>query len=363
MDIRTRLALALVSISLLSMLVLGTVAYETAAALLREVSERQLDALAESKQRDLEKVIEGWRERVELIRSRTRLRELLALNAVEEDEAIREEMALILADARDSVQSVDRITIFDIQGQPLATAGSRDVAIGFEGSAVSRPNEVHYTETVMLDRGRVFIRFHAAMQFNERIVGAIEAVFDGDDLLSIAQDYSGLGESGETLIVMRSGGVASGQALALTPLRHDPNLHQLDLAKSPHLVSALGRGDEVFRSGIRDYRGENIWCATRALPGVNWGLIVKIDSAEESKRADLLRTQLIDLGLALGAIAILGGSLLGFWLGRPLLELKDIVERIRNGERGLRAEVKSSDEVGFLADALNDLLDELQAPR
>ncbi len=63
MDIRTKLALALVAISLVSMLVLGSFAYQTTAELLRQVSERQLDALAESKQRDLEKVIEGWRDR------------------------------------------------------------------------------------------------------------------------------------------------------------------------------------------------------------------------------------------------------------------------------------------------------------
>ena len=74
MDIRTKLALALVSVSLLSMLALGTFAYQATSALLREVSERQLDALAESKQRDLEKVVVAWRDRVELIRSRRRER-------------------------------------------------------------------------------------------------------------------------------------------------------------------------------------------------------------------------------------------------------------------------------------------------
>ena len=68
MDIRTKLALALVSVSLLSMLFVGSFAYQTAAERLRQVSERQLDALAESKRSDLNKVLEGWRDRVELVR-------------------------------------------------------------------------------------------------------------------------------------------------------------------------------------------------------------------------------------------------------------------------------------------------------
>jgi len=47
------------------MLFVGSFAYQTAAERLRQVSERQLDALAESKRSDLNKVLEGWRDRVE----------------------------------------------------------------------------------------------------------------------------------------------------------------------------------------------------------------------------------------------------------------------------------------------------------
>ena len=65
MDIRTKLALALVSVSLLSMLIIDSFAYQTAAEPLQQVSEQQLDALAESKRSDLNKVLEGWRDRVE----------------------------------------------------------------------------------------------------------------------------------------------------------------------------------------------------------------------------------------------------------------------------------------------------------
>ena len=66
---------------------------------------------------------------------------------------------------------------------------------------------------------------------------------------------------------------------------------------------------------------------------------------------------MIDLGLALGAFAILAGTLLGLWLGRPIRDLKQVVERIREGENDLRAEVEFQDEVGFLAEAINELLD------
>ncbi len=60
MDIRTRLSLVLVAVSLVSMALLGTFAYITSADLLQEISLRQLDALAESKKRDLNKVYASW---------------------------------------------------------------------------------------------------------------------------------------------------------------------------------------------------------------------------------------------------------------------------------------------------------------
>lgn len=363
MDIRTKLALALVSMSLISMLVLGTFAYQTAAELLWQVSERQLDALAESKQHDLEKVIQGWRDRVELIRSRTRLRELLARTASEDDPKIRAEMHRIVTDAVGSIQNVDRVTIFDVQGEPLVTVGSTNVDVQLKSIAVESPDAVHYGGTVILGRDRVFVRFHAAMQRGEKVIGAVETIFEAEDLLTVAHDYAGLGESGETLIVMRPAGIPSGPALVLTTLRHDPDLRELGLDEAPYLIAALDGDDEVFRSGIRDYRGADIWCATRTLPNVDWGLVVKIDSAEEARRLDLFRSQMVDLGLALGAVGILAGTFLGFRLGRPLLDLKDMVGRIRAGERHLRADANSSDEIGFLAEALNDLFDEHQPPR
>ena len=50
--------------SLVSMALLGTFAYFTSANLLQEISLRQLDALAESKKRDLTKVYESWEDKV-----------------------------------------------------------------------------------------------------------------------------------------------------------------------------------------------------------------------------------------------------------------------------------------------------------
>ena len=359
MDIRTKLALSLVSMSLFSMLVIGTFAYQTASELLRQASERQLDALAEGKRLDIEKVIDGWRDRVQLIRSRTRLRTLVARGVGDDDEAMRVEIRRILDDAIASVKSVDRVTIFDTDGKPIASAGTSEVASTLDASVFEHPDAVLYGGVTLLDPDRIVVRFFSLLELDGAMIGAMEVTIDGEDLRRVTQNYTGLGETGESLVVMRD---PSGGALVLSSLRHDRLRRRIGFEGSPYLVAALDGTEGVFGENVQDYRGIDVWGATRTLPDVAWGIVVKMDRAEESLRADWLRDQLVDLGLALGAVAILGGTFLGFRLGRPLRGLTEVVERIRAGERTLRADTTAPDEVGFLAEALNDLLDEHPPP-
>ena len=123
MNIRTKLALALVTASLASMAALGYFAYVSSAELLSQISERQLDALAESRKRDLERVVDGWRENVRLIRSRTRLREALRAYGETHDPALRRDVDRIVADVMNFGESLRRVTIFDTEGERVGGTG------------------------------------------------------------------------------------------------------------------------------------------------------------------------------------------------------------------------------------------------
>lgn len=358
MDIRTKLALALVSISLFSMLLLGGFAYRVSSDLLQDISERQLDALAESKKQDLLNIVSSWEDDVRLIRSRTQLRIRLRDHQVQHSDAALEDMQRIVEDAQLSTAHVQRIALFDRNANVVALAGHATpppLALTDLTDTVIR-----YSGFVIAD-GSPDVIFRAAVELDEELLGSIEVVFGGARLAAVAGNYRGLGDNGETMIVATT---PQGQRILLHPLRHATVVKPVLTAA--YVQAAVDGREETFISGIRDYRGEPVWAATRFVPDTRWGLVVKMDTAEESGPLRKLRSDMIDLALALGAFAVVGGTLLGFYLARPIRDLAQVIERARCGEMSVRAEAGSDDEIGLLARTINNYLDEFgpgQNPR
>lgn len=353
MDIRTRLTLALVSVALVSMFLLGTFAYYVASNMLQDITERQLDALAESKKQDLEQVIAGWRNHVRLIRSRTQLRIQLKEWQKKDRPEILDQIRRILADAQESTEYVQRITLFDSNGREIAAAGT---AIRNAVALVNpNPSIVDYAGFYIgIDR-RPKVVFNSGLELNEESVGSIEVIIDVTNVEAIAKNYRGLGDTGETMIIGRD---QFGTLVLLHALRHLDM--QPDWQPPPDYIQAAVTGvARTYTEDVTDYREQEVWAATRYLPDVNWGLVVKVDAEEETERARELREDMIDLGLALGAFAVVGGTMLGFYLARPIRDLAQAVERIKLGEHSLRLDDSADDEVGLLAMALNELLDQL----
>lgn len=365
MDLRTKLVFALVGATLGAMLALGAAAYSEAGRMLREAALGQLDALAESRRDDLENATRGWGERAQLIGSRTQLRRSLAGYARTGDPAERDRMSRILADARQSVASVRSLVVLDTRGRAVASAGAPeegDLVPPEEPDPMGGSTDTGPPRLVGLriqPGGALQVVYRLELRVEGEGVGWLVARFDGEDLLAIARDYTGLGETGETLIVEAAGD----SARVLHPTRHAGLEAGAYLPTSPGNPSrlAVSKRDTLLWRDARDYRGEAVWAATRFLDGPGWGIVVKVDASEERGPILALRERMVRLALSLAAFAILAGILLGLHLSRPLHELADVANRIRQGEMDARAPVRAEDEVGMLARTFNRMADVLTA--
>jgi len=363
MDLKTKLAFALVSASLLSMAALGYFTHLSAEDLFLEDSRRQLNALAESRKNEIDGFFSRWNEEVYGLVGRIQSAQLTRRQLDTRDATSMESIARILREVEASSGSLRRVTLFDVQGNAL---------LGTEGAELEAIATVPEDDVVFSgiqeepDRSTSVV-LHAWLTLNEERVGLVEAVFDTDSLDRLVGYTPGIGETGETSLVVptrrdRTDPSANDDAYFLMGSLSDGvegKSARRSLAEAPTATSAALRGEEQVFAGVVDHRGHEVIAATRFLPGPGWGLVVKVDSAEARQRPDRLLANMRDLGVSLAAFATLGGILFGLHLGRPIHNLRQKVDRIRHGELGLRLDVQGEDEVAFLAQSLNEFMDQL----
>lgn len=186
---------------------------------------------------------------------------------------------------------------------------------------------------------------------------SVTAVLVGDINLAafdkLLQDRTGMGETGETLLVNRD-------LLALNELRWRDNapLRLKIGATTPAGLAALG-GNGIVEAD--DYRGVPVLAAYAYLPATGWGFVAKQDLVEiHAPAASFLRTLTL---LALACLAVAAGlaTLLAGNLVRPLTRLQATAEAIRAGQFTARNPTDRTDELGNLARSFNDMADRVQS--
>jgi PAS domain S-box-containing protein len=228
-----------------------------------------------------------------------------------------------------------------------------------EASPAPPVRGIEYLGATLTAPGTVRVAFAAELVLGEERVGSLVAVLAAGELVDLTGHYHGLGETGETMIVMDG----EPGPVVLHPVRHfeetPASLAVADGAEDP-VMRALAGNEGVFWEGTRDYRGVPVWAATRYITDTGWGLVVKVDDAEERAIITAFRGQLTRLALTLSAFAILVGTILGLRFAKPIHDLATVADDIRGGSMSARAAVDREDEVGLLARTFNEMADELE---
>lgn len=180
------------------------------------------------------------------------------------------------------------------------------------------------------------------------------------DIEEIAYDYSGLGETGETLIARRDTG---GFAVSVISSRFNANAAQtpvaLSLTSEPITQAVLGNEMTFKRSN--DYRQREVVATTRYVSSGGWGLVVKMDRDEALAPAILFRTYL----LYIAAVSLLVVSIISLYEARaltsPIMLLTRSVQRIAGGSFDEKVPIRTHDELGILASFVNSMATKLKS--
>jgi methyl-accepting chemotaxis protein len=130
---------------------------------------------------------------------------------------------------------------------------------------------------------------------------------------------------------------------AYSALPTEPGVHEVRIADRDYLVSsAESRGKGRF-----------------ANPG--WRFHLLISSSVSFAAVTRLRERMLTAGALIVAVAVVVGTLLARSISGPVVSLSRVICKVRDsGDFSLRADTRANDEVGTCAQALNELLQNLQ---
>ncbi len=268
-----------------------------------------LTAVADAHASQLSRMLHLYGENVNLVKSRTKLRRLVAAGRFGEHDGDRRFARRILADALASSDSFVSLTVVD-------TAGNR-VTAAEHGAAERAANSPSLPPADVLPEGRA-PRFEAWLADGSvDLLGRAQLHLDGAaigwlfadiKLTAIADEIGrgGFGGTGEVVLGMRD---AEGHARFVTGIRQMSEAAARTLATSKGhgtpMIHALNGENVVLRDGAADYDGTPVIAVTRHIPELGWGLVAKIDRAEVLGRIATIKYVLIAFGgfLALAATA------------------------------------------------------------
>lgn len=195
-----------------------------------------------------------------------------------------------------------------------------------------------------------------------RIAGVLALQINAAHVFQVLTDNTGMGRSGETLVAR---GEDEHTALVMAPLRSDPDaaLKRKIALNNPERSSPLVRAlnGERINSFAVDYDGHYVVAASRYLPIMGWGLVVKMDASEALAPIYRVRAAgLVILGLAL-LTALLGAMLFGRRVVTPLRILSRHAQDIADGRLDQRVSITGRDELGKLGDVFNVMAQRLQS--
>ncbi len=91
-----------------------------------------------------------------------------------------------------------------------------------------------------------------------------------------------------------------------------------------------------------------------------WGVVVQVDIDRAYITSIELRNNALALVALVTALAVVLGSVFAGQISRPVQQLAEGARRLAGGDYGTRVAVRSDNEVGFLADAFNQMGEEIQ---
>lgn len=178
----------------------------------------------------------------------------------------------------------------------------------------------------------------------------------------IVTERAGMGESGESYLVgpdhlMRSDSYLDPEFHSVVASFANPETGEVRTEAAAAALAGAS-GTEI----VEDYNGNPVLSAYApvSLLGLDWALLSEIDLAEvRAPVVALLRTILI-VSAAIAVVVVLVAYLVASMVAKPIVKGMAFAQLVADGNLTQQADIDQGDEIGMLADALNDMASNLR---
>jgi PAS domain S-box-containing protein len=339
----------LLLIGVIPALVVSTVAYITIRDSLQDKTIDQLNSTTIKQVQKIDTILQSRQEEAAKLANQYDLQVSLRSYMATSTAANKAQLALILQNKKIEVPEMQSAFLTDLDGKLIASSSTNTMSdTKIQAPASGEESVVTVARDPVDGFTKLFVTH--AVSINKQRSALITVAFRTDEIIAIVQDYTGLGQTGETIVV------TTNDNISLFPLRFDTDASLKANLSDMTLGVAKNERYEV----ATDYRQQNVFVVAHAASLSNWVVAAKIDESEALTATTALRNSLTGITLSISVGIVLVALFLGQLFARPILVVARIAERIGRGDFTARTSIKRKDELGTLADSVNAMGTNLQ---
>ena len=347
MKIRQKFILALLLIGLGPMYAMSVFAYSSASNALLHKTTDQLNSVAIKQTERISAILQEQQETTTQTANRYDLRVALAGYLAQPIAANKQKLSTLLQDAKVANPSMQYLRLFDVTGDAQIASSVSDESSGDFISKLILPGGGNVNNIrVVKDPRDGLIKLEISTRISTYAM--LSAVYRTDDLTAIAQDYTGLDKTGETLVVAHEG-------KSLFPLRFKTDgALETDLSGMGIKNSTAGAYHDAT-----DYRGHEVLVVTHPVGLSDWQVATKIDRSEALASTEALRAAMGWIFFIVCMVIIVMALVLTRFFTRPILHMSRIARQIGGGDFSASVGFTRRDEIGTLGRGIDAMKDDL----
>ncbi len=362
LKLKTQILTIFILTSIAIVVVTGYLYYSHIQNVLIEQNINELKAVSKAKSARVNSIIQNKIVELEILRRSPLIRSELYKYVANVDSNGINKIALYnnIIRSKEAIEGINRLMILDSAG---------NVVISANPIRTLKSNYSDYKSVSSFsDKGKVNIEY----RYNEHeelvlcLAGYIDSKYillienDVNNIISVTEEYTGLGNTGETAIFYVD---EEGNMVYLTPLRfyNKAFLKEVKNSENLNIQDGIKKGVMIY-SNILDYRNKRVVAAVNDINKTEWKIMTKMDVSETMTYMEKLRqmTIIASVSITLGVSLLI--YLFAYFFVKPINDLAAAAEEISHGNLNKRVVIKSSkNELGQLASSFNKMTNSLVA--